>query len=113
MAMLGDILAEARRSSGAFQTWLRETMPGLLSEVEAAAERSGESTAEFVRGALSAFSQIASEEDWASLTSRMRDSSDPGTACLLTMVRWRLAMERRALDTACAASGGPDHDSGT
>lgn len=110
MAMLGDVLAEARRSSGAFQAWLRENMPGLVAEIETAAERSGESTADFVRGALSDFSQFASEEDWAGLTSRMRESADPGTACLLTMVRWRLAMERRAMDAAAAAGGGAERD---
>lgn len=111
MAMLGDILGEARRSSDTFEVWLRETMPELLWEIGAAAERSGESSAEFVRGALSAFSQLASEEDWASLTWRMRENTDPGIACLLTMVRWRLAMERRALETA--GSGGSDRDTGS
>ena len=113
MAILGDILAEARRSSGAFQAWLREKMPGLVADIEEAAERSGESTTEFVQGALWGFSQSASEEDWAGLTSQMRDSADPGTACLLTMVRWRLAMERPAMDAAAAAGGGAEHDAGT
>src|SRR5690554_6765563 len=105
MPMLGDVMAEARRSSGAFRSWLGAAMPELMAEVEAAAERAGEGAAEYVRGALAAFSQVASEEDWASLTSRMRDSEEPGTACLLTMVQWRLAAERRALD----GRGGGEH----
>ncbi|WP_173934935.1 hypothetical protein [Chelativorans sp. Marseille-P2723] len=102
MAMLGDILAEARRSSDEFESWLGECMPDLLARIGKAAERSGESAAEYVRGALADFSQFASEEEWAGLTSRMRDSADPGTACLLTMVRWRLATE--------SAGGGAEHD---
>lgn len=103
MAMLGDILAEARRSSGTLQTLLRETIPDLMAEIEEAADKSGESTADYVRGAFTAFSQLASEEDWASLTSSMRDSADPGMACLLAMVRWRLAMERHAIGAAAVA----------
>lgn len=106
MAMLGDILTDARRSSGTFQSWLREAMPDLMAEIEAMGLQSGESTTDFVHGALTAFSQLASEEDWADLTSRMRDSADPGTVCLLAMVRWRLAAERRAIGVAAVADQG-------
>jgi hypothetical protein len=108
MALLGDILGEARRSSGTFHLWLREAMPELTAEIEVASRRAGESTSEYVRGALSAFSQLASEQEWANLTSRMQDSSDPGTVCLLVMVRWRLAMERRAINAASAADQGSE-----
>ncbi|MEJ8570353.1 hypothetical protein [Microbaculum marinum] len=106
MAMLGDILAEARRSSGPLQTLMRGTMPDLMAEIEEAADISGESTADYVGGAFTAFSQLASEEDWATLISSMRDSADPGMACLLTMVQWRLAMERSAMGVAAAADQG-------
>jgi hypothetical protein len=40
--------------------------------------------------AVAAFSEHASEEDWAMLVSRMRDADDPGRVLLLTMMRWRL-----------------------
>lgn len=105
MAMLGDILAAARRSSGDFEQWLATRSPALTKEVEEASRRTGESSTDYVRGALSAFSELASEEDWANLTSRMRDSSDPGTVCLLAMVQWRLAVEKPAK--------GAKHDPGT
>ncbi len=90
MPMLGDILAEARRSSGDFLRWLAATDAELTERVGEAAERAGETPAGFVRAAVAEFSERASEEDWATLMSRLRDSEEPGTVCLLTMVRWRL-----------------------
>lgn len=90
MAMLGDLLAEARRSAGAFQAWLDASDPALAEKVAAAAARDGLNPAAFVRGAVADFARFASEEDWATLTSSMRDSAGPGTVCLLAMVHWRL-----------------------
>lgn len=110
MVMLGDILAEARRSSDAFGLWLRGAMPELLARIGHAADEAGEGTAHYVQGAVAEFSQAASEEDWAQLTSRMRDSSDPGTACLLTMVRWRLARDDLAMKAVQSAEQGAEHD---
>jgi hypothetical protein len=92
MAMLGDLLAEARRSTGAFQAWLEASDPALAEAVAAAAARDGLSPAGFVRVAVADFSRFASEEDWATLTSSMRDSGEPGTVCLLAMVHWRLTV---------------------
>lgn len=94
MPMLGDILAAARRSSGEFQAWLQASDPAFAAEIEAEAARSGEGPSSFVRAAIAEFSRFASEEDWATLTSRLRNSDDPGTICLITMVEWRLAAAR-------------------
>jgi hypothetical protein len=90
MAMLGDLLAAARDGAGPFQAWLAESDPELAAAVAAAAEREGLTAAGFVRGAVADFSRFAAEEDWATLTSSLRDSGDPGTLCLLAMVHWRL-----------------------
>ena len=38
------------------------------------------------------FNRFAPEEDWATLTSSLRDTDDPGTTCLLAMVHWRLTV---------------------
>jgi hypothetical protein len=46
----------------------------------------------FVRGAMADFNRFAAEEDWASLISSLRETDDPGTACLLAMVHWRLTV---------------------
>lgn len=90
MAMLGDILAAARQASGSFQAWLRATDPALASRIEQAAAENGLSVTGYVRAAVADFSRFAAEEDWATLTSSLRDSEDPGTICLLAMVHWRL-----------------------
>lgn len=90
MPMLGDLLAAARASSGSFQSWLQGSDPDLAAAVFAAAARESLTPAGFVRSAVADFSRFAAEEDWATLTSSLRDSDDPGTTCLLAMVHWRL-----------------------
>ncbi len=90
MPMLGDLLAAARASAGSFQSWLVASDPQLAADVAAASEREGMTPAGFVRAAVSDFSRFAAEEDWATLTSSLRDSDDPGTICVLAMVHWRL-----------------------
>jgi hypothetical protein len=90
MPMLGDMLAAARDASGSFQAWLSSSEPVLAGRVADAASQAGVSPTSYVRSAVADFSRFASEEDWATLTSSMRDSHDPGTICLLAMVHWRL-----------------------
>lgn len=101
MAMLGDILAAASRSTGGVERWLLADHPRLHEAVGKAAASEGTSVSGFARVAVADFSERASEEDWASLTSRLRDSQDPGVACLLTMLEWRIA-----------ADPGPNHPLG-
>jgi hypothetical protein len=90
MTTLGDILGAARRSAGGFQNWLASSDPELASKVAETAVQTGQSPTGYVRSAIADFSRFASEEDWATLVSTMRDSGDPGTDCLLAMVDWRL-----------------------
>ena len=90
--LLGDLLAAARASAGSFQSWLEASDPVLALEVGTAAQRERMTTAGFVRATVADFSRLASEEDWASLVSSMRDHGDPGTVCLLAMVNWRLTV---------------------
>lgn len=89
--MLGDILTAARRSAGAVERWLAHADPALAGRLSAAAAAEGESPASFVRMAVADFNRFASEEDWATLVSRLRDDADPGTICLVAMLEWRLA----------------------
>ena len=90
MTTLGDILGAARRSAGGFQKWLASSDPELARRVAQTAEHTGQSPTGYVRAAIADFSRFGSVEDWATLVSTMRDSGDPGTACLLAMVDWRL-----------------------
>ena len=90
MPMLGDILAAARNSASGFEDWLERSDPQLSAEVKRAAESQRLSVTGYVRCAIADFHRSAPEEDWASLTSSLRDTDDPGTTCLLAMVHWRL-----------------------
>jgi hypothetical protein len=91
MAMLGDILAAARRSAPEVERWLARAEPDLAGRLVAAAAREGETPAAYLRIAVADFGRFAGEEDWATLTSHLRDSPEPGTTCLLAMLDWRLA----------------------
>lgn len=91
MLMLGDILAEARRSAAGFERLVETADPVLSQEMRAAAQHSGDTVAGFARAAVADFSRFADEEDWAQLTRIIRDDADPGTVCIIAMVRWRLA----------------------
>src|SRR3546814_15012390 len=89
--MLGDMLAAARKSAGRFQAWLEGSNPALAAQVVERAAIQGLSPAAYVRVAVADFASLASEEDWATLISRVRDSGDPGTVCLPALVPWRLS----------------------
>lgn len=92
MAMLGDLLSDARRSAADVERWLSDGHSGLAARLSRAASAEGESPATFVRIAVADFGRFATEEDWAMLVSRLRDDSGPGTVCLVTMLEWRLSI---------------------
>lgn len=92
MALLGDILAAARHSAPEVEAWLAKADPDLAARLRAAAAREGVTPAGYLRIAAADFDRFADEEDWASLTSRLRDDAAPGTTCLLAMLAWRLAL---------------------
>jgi len=88
--LLGDLLAAARSQAGRFQLLLGQADPDLAGRVEVAAMTEGMTPTSYVRMALADFSRFASEEDWATLTSSIRRTDDPGLTCLAAMVDWRL-----------------------
>jgi hypothetical protein len=90
--MLGDMLAAARDSSSSFHLWLERSDPSLATQITDAAAKSGMTPTQFVRCAIADFDRFAAEEDWATLTSSLRDTGDPGTVCLLAMAHWRLTV---------------------
>ena len=97
--MLGDILAAARRSAASLERWLGSADPALAARVTEAAAANGETRAAFVRIAAAEFARFATEEDWATLMSRLRDDAEPGTTCLTAMLEWRLAAVEMAPET--------------
>jgi hypothetical protein len=90
MAMLGDLLAAARDGAGNFQSWMKTADPELAAAVDVAATADALTPTSYIRAAVSDFARFASEEDWATLTSTLKRTEDPGTACLLAMLNWRL-----------------------
>lgn len=92
--MLGDLLADARRSAGSIRDWLAGADDPLAAELESAAEGERLSVGAFARLAVADFARHADEEAWATLASRIRGAADPGRECLRTMLRWRMADRR-------------------
>jgi hypothetical protein len=90
--MLGDILRATRDEAARLETWLTQEDPELARRL-GLGQSGGAPFADRLRAAVAEFSALASEEDWAHLTSRLRDSDDPGRACLVEMLRWRHAPE--------------------
>lgn len=88
--MLGDILAAAHRSGAGIETWLKPADPALWEFLSAEAGRQDLVPADIAQTAMAAFSDHASEEDWATLISKMRDAGDPGRVMLMTMIKWHL-----------------------
>ena len=93
MATLGDLLGAARKSSVRFAEWLRVTDPDFAAQVAQAASERGITPAGYVRVAIADFSRLADEDEWATLSSTLKNSEDPGLACLLSMVHWRLTRQ--------------------
>ena len=98
--MLGEILTAARKSGAGMESWLAPAEPEIWAALGEAAETEGMDHASYARMAVADFSNSAPEEDWATMMSHMRNAEDPGQACLLSMITWRL----RHVDGKCGHS---------
>lgn len=108
MGLLGDLLADARRDAGRFVACIDAVDPALALSLGEAAARLDLDPGAFVRLALGDFARLASEEDWATLMSGIRDSGDPGMTCLAGMVEWRIAAAACTTHGATNGQGGPE-----
>lgn len=99
--MLGDYLAAAHAAGADIQSWLDQAGPQCASALEQLAQAEQLSATRAARLAVADFSRAASDEDWATLISHVRDAADPGLACLAAMIDWRLAQK------PCAAHSAP------
>ncbi|WP_145953389.1 hypothetical protein [Oceaniglobus indicus] len=95
--MLGEVLSAARKSGDGIKDWLAPAEPEIWDALGKAAEAEGMDHAAFARMAVADFTNRAPEEDWATMMSRIRDAQDPGRACLLSMITWRMSK----VDTKC------------
>lgn len=96
--MLGEVLSAARRSGDGIKDWLAPAEPEIWAALGKAAEAEGMDPAAYARMAVADFSNGAPEEDWATMMSRIRDARDPGQACLLSMITWRMARVDKKCD---------------
>lgn len=96
MMMMGDILASARGSARAFQSWLDVADTDFAETVRDAACRASLDAAGYARQAVAAFDRFATETDWSALLRAIRDSDDPGMAGLSQMIRWQMARDMTA-----------------
>lgn len=94
MLTLGDLLAQARAATPAFEHWLETAAPDLADRVRSAAAAEGQTPGRFARSAVAAFDRDADPQAWTRLTGRLQGADDPGRACLEEMVRWRLSVPR-------------------
>ncbi len=90
MPMLGDILAAARSSTSDLAIWLETARPDLAARLQTAAAMEEVTPSTYLRIAVADYGRFASEEDWAGMISRLRETDDPGSTCLLAMLEWRL-----------------------
>ncbi|HEY9217754.1 MAG TPA: hypothetical protein VIO94_06890 [Phenylobacterium sp.] len=88
MLTLGDVLALTRRSAGMFEAL---TLPAEVKDaIRTAAAAEGLAPPSYLRGAVADFTNEARPDEWTRLMSQLRDSEDPGSACLRVMVERRL-----------------------
>ncbi len=97
MPTLGEVLGAAKRSAAGIERCLQAVDPKLAQAASQAAEEAGVSVSGYGRIAVAEFSRFANEDNWAQLTRILRDSDDPGAACLVFMVRWSLARQDAGL----------------
>ena len=98
--LLGEVLTAARKSGDGIKDWLAHIEPEIWTAMGKAAEADGIDHATYARFAVADFSKSASEDDWATMMGQIGKAQDPGQACLLSMITWRLAK----VDRTCGCS---------
>jgi hypothetical protein len=88
--LLGDIIAKLDDEMLALEALVSLGDLALLARLEDAAGAEGLTPGAFAAQAVQVFSRSASDEDWVSLIGIMGQTSDPGQACLKTMVEFTL-----------------------
>ncbi len=96
--LLGQVLENLADETFAAEALLMLGNLPLLAQVEAVAQRFGESAPTYAAEAARAFAEAASDEDWLALMSALERADDPGAACLQQMLVWSLRQDERHAD---------------
>lgn len=86
MAMLGDILSDIERTSGADGIVALLDDLVLLAKVNEAAAQRGVDAESYVMSAVRNFEREASSEDWTTLISALAAGDNPGVTCVKRMI---------------------------
>lgn len=115
--LLGEVIRQLSEEVGAEAVLIEIGDLALVADIHAVSEDMGETAPEYASGAVRRFSNIASDDDWLQLMTRLETSDNPAAACLSTMVRWSIKRDRAeaAFDVAaqtvshtctCGGNGG-------
>ena len=103
--LLGTILSNLRDEGNASAALAALGDLVLLLQVQKRAAQYDETPGEYAAGAVSRFAGAASDEQWLALMTAIENSGDPARTTLDRMVRWSLAEDARAQETAEAPAG--------
>ena len=88
----------------------------LLAEVEAVRQSFGESAGEYVAAATQRFANLASDDDWLQLMTRLERADDHAAVCLGAMLRWAISVDKAQIEPNglrnCAHGSGGHHGHG-
>ncbi len=113
--ILGTILNELKDETVAATALIQLGDLVLVADVDAARSLHGESIGEYVSGAAQRFAGQASDEDWLALMTALECTRTPAATCLVTMVRWSIANDKKviepeAVSSLCSCGSGKGHD---
>jgi len=107
---MGDIIARFSDEDTAAEALLSLADLSLVAEVAEAAERFGETSAEYAAGAVRRFAAGAQGEDWLALMTALERAEDPGNAAMRGMIAWSLQQDRRAAPGTGCGCGSAAHE---
>lgn len=102
--LLGDLLAGLSEETTAAETLLALGGLTLMAGVDAAAHRTGETTAAYASRAVRRFADQADDGAWLDVMGALERADDPAAACLGRMLAWSLRGDDAC--TTCGAEPG-------
>ena len=106
---LGEMICSFSEEASANEALLSCSDIVLFARVGDAASRYEETVGEYASGAVRRFANLAESEDWFGLMNVVERSEEPGTGCLVYMVRLPLKQDETPKPLAhagCTCGGG-------
>lgn len=109
---LGTLLDSLRHETSASRALEAIGDIVLYTRVASAADRYGETPAEYVVASVGRFAALGSDEAWLGLVSAMERAGDPGAAALRRLLEWALQedISGNAATCGCGGAGSSCHD---